>query len=148
MFTCSEWCTILCVEDNKTTLVNAKSLETESSDYVTEVDLQQSKGLVWRHKGVPYTVEVKEIHGKLIVDCSASNNARIYFILGLKKPTVELRRNRRRYLEDSDSSDSEVGRSAEVQPPTKKKASKSQGVTVEVSDTENLDEVSTWIEIS
>ncbi len=42
---------------------NAKYLETDSCDFVTDVDLEQSKALVWRYKGTPYTVEVPSVHG-------------------------------------------------------------------------------------
>lgn len=58
-----EWCTILSTEDNKKHVVQTKNLETEVSDIVTEADLKKGGELVWRHKGIPYTVEVLNIHG-------------------------------------------------------------------------------------
>ncbi len=61
----AEWCTIFCPEDNTTCTVHARKLETDSSDFVTESDLQEGAELVWRCKGKPYTVEVKDIHGNL-----------------------------------------------------------------------------------
>jgi len=46
---------------------NAKALATESCDSVTEADLLQGNQVIWRYKGVPYTVEVKAVYGMLFI---------------------------------------------------------------------------------
>lgn len=43
---------------------NAKALTTDTADFVTEADLKQGKQLIWKHKGTPYTVELKKVHGR------------------------------------------------------------------------------------
>ena len=40
-----------------------QNLGTATCEYVTDSDLQQGKELVWQYKGVPYTVEIVDIHG-------------------------------------------------------------------------------------
>lgn len=61
---CTEWCTIISLEDNKTHSINSKDLETETCEFVTDSDLYEGNELIWKCKGVPYTVEVKEVHGE------------------------------------------------------------------------------------
>ena len=51
-------------EENKRYITNVKDLETDSGDFVTHLDLQQRKPLVWQYKGVAYTIEVISVHGK------------------------------------------------------------------------------------
>ena len=65
-FTIIEWCTILSTEDNKKHVVHCKHLETELGDNVSENDIKNGSELVWRHRGIPYTIQVLGVHGKLI----------------------------------------------------------------------------------
>ena len=41
----------------------SKSLETELYDYVTKSDLKIGNEVIWRYKGLPYTVEIQEVFG-------------------------------------------------------------------------------------
>ncbi len=50
-------------EEDMNHIVNAKCLETEECDFVTDSDLQPGVELVWRFKGVPYTVKVVDVNG-------------------------------------------------------------------------------------
>ena len=59
-----EWCTVLCLENSKQYVANAKDLETESRGFVTDEDLTPGALVVWRHRGTPYTTEVVKVHGK------------------------------------------------------------------------------------
>ncbi len=63
----AEWCTVLSLNDEKVHLVNARNLETEYGDSVTDADLCAGKELIWIYKSVPYTVQVQEVHGKYII---------------------------------------------------------------------------------
>lgn len=60
-----EWCRVITLEDEKQHVVHSKTLETESCEFVTDHNLYEGKELIWRYNGLPYTVEVQEVHGKL-----------------------------------------------------------------------------------
>ena len=62
----AEWCTILCLEDNKTYNCRAKDLETDSQEFVTLRDLAKGNELVWQYRGRRYMVEVLSVHGECV----------------------------------------------------------------------------------
>lgn len=59
-----EWCTILCIENQKRYVTQCKDLETDLHRFVTEEDLTPGGQVVWRYNGTLYTAEVIEVHGK------------------------------------------------------------------------------------
>ena len=59
-----EWCKVLSQQDKKIHLCSSKELETELNDYVTSSDLEVGKEVIWRIKGIPYTVVIKDVFGK------------------------------------------------------------------------------------
>lgn len=64
LLTLTEWCTILSIEDNKTYTCSTKALGTDTCNFVTETDLIKGRELIWTYKGVPYTVELMDVHGR------------------------------------------------------------------------------------
>ena len=58
-----EWCTVLCIEENKTYLTSAKNICADSYECVKDSDLSQGHELVWHFKCTPYTVEVVDVQG-------------------------------------------------------------------------------------
>ena len=60
----TEWCAIISLQDNKTFVVPAEALETETCEFVTDDNVKTGNELIWRHKGIPYTVLVDDVYGE------------------------------------------------------------------------------------
>lgn len=65
MYNYIEWCTLLCLEDNKKYVAATSGLESEDGLGIAEVDLAPGKHVVWFYRGLPYDAEILEIHGNL-----------------------------------------------------------------------------------
>ena len=62
-FVSVEWCTLLCLEDNKEYLASACALESEDGLGIAETDLIHGNRVIWYYRGLPYDAEILDIHG-------------------------------------------------------------------------------------
>lgn len=60
-----EWCKVLSIQDNKVHLCHSRNLGTEMYDHVMLSDIKIGSEVIWRCKGVPYTVQIQKGFGKL-----------------------------------------------------------------------------------
>lgn len=59
-----EWCKVYCEEDNKCHTVSLKSLETEDSEFLTDLNLKKGQTVLLKVKGKKYTSTIVEVYGK------------------------------------------------------------------------------------
>lgn len=62
-----EWCTLLCIEDNKEYCSSVKTLEAADGLEITEKDLSAGKTVIWTFKGLPYEAQILKVHGKFCI---------------------------------------------------------------------------------
>ncbi len=68
MFFCdSEWCTILCLEDNKHYVSPSNKLESLEGLGLSTGDIVPGSHAIWEYHGAPYEVEILEVHGTKIL---------------------------------------------------------------------------------
>ena len=60
----TEWCTLLCLEDNNKYPSPVKTLESFDGIEMEESDLVPGKKVIWHHRKVPYEAQLLQIYGE------------------------------------------------------------------------------------
>ena len=63
---CTEWITILCLEDNKEYTCSVRNLEREDGFGISDKDLTPGNQLIWHYRGTPYEAEVIKVQGRIM----------------------------------------------------------------------------------